>query len=36
MITVWQGTDDRYRILYRSLDDKDPELKVLIDNFENE
>ena len=36
VITVWQGTDDRYRVLYRSLEDSSSELKVLIDNFENE
>ncbi|MFT5300652.1 MAG: prolyl oligopeptidase [Mariniblastus sp.] len=36
VITVWQGTDDRYRVLYRSLEDENAALKVLIDNFENE
>ena len=37
VVTVWQGTDDRYRILYGTLDDEaNPDLKVLIDNFENE
>ena len=36
VITVWQGTDDRYRVLYRSLEDTDAKLNVLIDNFENE
>ena len=35
VITTWKGTDDRYRILYKSLGG-DSELKVLIDNFENE
>ncbi len=36
VITVWQGTDDRYRILYRDLESKNSDLTVLIDNFENE
>ncbi len=36
VITVWQGTDDRYRVLYRSLEDDSAKLTVLIDNFENE
>ena len=39
VVTVWQGTDDRYRVLYRPLaDDVDAtaELKVLIENFDNE
>lgn len=36
VVTVWQGTDDRYRVLYRSLDGADPGLTILIENFENE
>lgn len=36
VVTVWQGTDDRYRILYRDLTAEDKTLKVLIDDFTNE
>jgi prolyl oligopeptidase len=36
VITVWEGTDDRYRILYRALDDANTDLTILIENFENE
>ena len=36
VITVWQGTDDRYRVMYKSLEDPDSEIKVLIDNFDHE
>lgn len=36
VVTVWQGTDDRYRILYRDLQGDAKELKVLIDDFSNE
>jgi len=38
IVTIWQGTDDRYRIMYKPLgeDHNDAELKFLIDNFENE
>ena len=40
VVTVWQGTDDRYRVLYRPLEegaaDGEGELKVLIENFDNE
>ncbi len=36
IITVWQGTDDRYRVLYRSLDGSDPGFTILIDTFDNE
>jgi len=42
IITVWIGTDDRYRVFYQSLaaaDSKekpDPKLIALIDNFEHE
>ncbi len=35
VVTVWQGTDDRYRVLYRPLAEEG-ELNVLIDNFDNE
>ena len=36
VITVWKGTDDRYRILYKSLVENDAPMVELIDNFENE
>ena len=36
VVTTWKGTDDRYRVLYKSLEDEDGPLNVLIDNFENE
>lgn len=36
VITVWQGTDDRYRVLYRRLEDANPDLTILIDNFDHE
>ena len=36
VITVWQGTDDRYQVYYRSLKDDDAKIVKLIDNFENE
>jgi prolyl oligopeptidase len=36
IITVWKGTDDKYRILYKDLTDKKAEPVELIDNFENE
>ena len=36
VVTVWQGTDDRYRILYRDLESNTEKLTVLIDNFDNE
>lgn len=36
VITVWQGTDDRYRVLYRSLEDPNSKLTPLIKGFENE
>ena len=36
VITVWQGTDDRYRVLYKSLEAPDSKMEVLIDNFDNE
>lgn len=39
VITVWVGTDDRYRVMYAKLRDSietRPEMVELIDNFENE
>jgi prolyl oligopeptidase len=36
VITVWQGTDDRYRVMYKSLVAPDAELITLIDNFDHE
>ena len=36
VLTVWKGTDSRYRIMYRDLDTEGSELLTLIDNFENE
>ena len=36
VLTVWKGTDSRYRIMYRDLDTEGSELVTLIDNFENE
>lgn len=36
VITVWKGTDDRYRVMYKSLDQPHSKLVELIDNFENE
>ena len=36
IITVWKGTDDKYRVLYKDLSDKEAEPVELIDNFENE
>ena len=36
VITVWQGTDDRYRILYKPLDQPKAAIVELIDDFENE
>ena len=36
ILTVWKGTDDRYRVMYRDLNDPDSKLETLIDNFENE
>jgi prolyl oligopeptidase len=36
VITVWKGTDDRYRVMYKSLEDPNSEIKVLIDNFDHE
>jgi len=36
VITVWKGTDDKYRVMYRDLQKPDSELVTLIDNFDNE
>ena len=36
VLTVWQGTDDRYRVLYKRLDVEDSKIVELIGNFENE
>jgi prolyl oligopeptidase len=36
VITVWKGTDDKYRILYQDLSHPKSEPVDLIDNFENE
>ncbi len=36
VLTVWKGTDDRYRVMYRDLEDADSKLVTLVDNFENE
>jgi prolyl oligopeptidase len=35
VITVWQGTDDRYRIVYRDLQEKTAQPIELIDHFNN-
>ncbi len=36
ILTVWKGTDDRYRVLYRDLQEPYALPVDLIDNFENE
>ena len=36
VLTVWKGTDDRYRVLYRDLAEPYAAPVELIDNFENE
>ncbi len=36
VLTVWKGTDDRYRVIYRDLSKPDSKLVTLIDTFENE
>ncbi|HEV3165476.1 MAG TPA: prolyl oligopeptidase family serine peptidase [Isosphaeraceae bacterium] len=36
VITVAKGTDDKYRVLYKSLTDPDAKIVELIDNFEHE
>ncbi|MGC4006727.1 MAG: prolyl oligopeptidase family serine peptidase [Pirellulales bacterium] len=36
IVTISKGTDNKYRILYRDLSDKDASFVELIDNFEQE
>lgn len=36
VITVWKGTDSRYRVMYKDLTQPESKLVELIDNFENE
>ncbi len=36
VLTVWKGTDDRYRVLYKRLDEDGSKIVELIDNFDNE
>lgn len=36
IITVWKGTDDKFRVMYRDLQKPDGEMVTLIDNFDNE
>ena len=36
IITVWQGTDDRYRVLFKSLEQPDEPFTVLVEKMENE
>ena len=36
ILTVWKGTDDRYRVLYRDLEDPESKIETLIDGFDNE
>ncbi len=36
IITVWQGTDDRYRVLYKPLAKPDAPLTTLVEKMENE
>jgi prolyl oligopeptidase len=36
ILTVWKGTDDRYRVMYKDLSKTDSNLVTLIDTFENE
>ncbi len=36
VITIWQGTDDRYRVMYKSLAEANSKMQVLIDNFDHE
>lgn len=36
IVTVWVGTDDRFRILYRDLTKPKQPLVTLVDHFENE
>jgi prolyl oligopeptidase len=36
ILTVWKGTDDKYRILYKNLAEADSKFIELIDNFDQE
>ena len=36
ILTVWQGTDDRYRVLFKSLDQPDQPFTVLVEKMEYE
>ncbi len=36
IITIWKGTDDKYRVLYQDLSDKSAKPVELIDSFDNE
>jgi prolyl oligopeptidase len=36
VITVWKGTDDRYQIVHRDLDDPDAEPRFLIEGFDHD
>lgn len=36
VITVWKGTDDKYRVFYQQIDKPDQPIVSLIDNFDNE
>ncbi len=36
VITVWQGTDNRFQVYYKSLTDPDSKIVKLIENFEHE
>ena len=36
IVTVWKGTDDKYRVLHKDLSKGDAELVELIDNFDQE
>ena len=36
VITVWQGTDDRYQVYFQSLTEEGSKIVKLVDNFEKE
>ena len=36
ILTVWKGTDDRYRVMYKKLNDPQAKMVDLIDNFEHD
>ena len=36
VLTVWKGTDSRFRVLYKRLGETDAKMVELIDDFENE